>query len=121
MEVEEGVSFYERNTAKLYVRELKPSQLIFAEGFAARPNTRRLKRIMDVAVATIGLVLAAPLMLLTAIAIKLESPGPLAITTGPASARRRIAVWTGRDFSKRMAPSYAKACPTARVRPDIRS
>jgi sugar transferase (PEP-CTERM system associated) len=77
IEVEEGVSFYERSTAKLYVLELKPSQLIFAEGFAARPGTRRLKRIMDVMVAVIGLVLAAPLMLLTALAIRLESPGPM--------------------------------------------
>jgi sugar transferase (PEP-CTERM system associated) len=76
VEVEEGVHFYERNTSKLYVRELKPSQLIFAEGFSARPGTRRLKRILDVGVSVIGLVLAAPLMLLTALAIRLESPGP---------------------------------------------
>jgi sugar transferase (PEP-CTERM system associated) len=76
VEVEEGVSFYERNTSKLYVRELKPSQLIFAEGFAARPGTRRLKRILDVAVSLIGIVLASPLMILTTIAIRLESPGP---------------------------------------------
>jgi sugar transferase (PEP-CTERM system associated) len=77
VEVEEGVSFYERNTAKLYVRELKPSQLIFAEGFASRPGTRRLKRIMDVMIAVVGIALSAPLMLLTAIAIRLESPGPM--------------------------------------------
>jgi sugar transferase (PEP-CTERM system associated) len=76
VEVEEGVQFYERNTSKLYVRELKPSQLIFAEGFAARPGTRRLKRILDVLVSVVGIVLAAPLMLLTALAIRLESPGP---------------------------------------------
>jgi sugar transferase (PEP-CTERM system associated) len=76
VEVEEGVLFYEKNTSKLYVRELKPSQLIFSEGFAARPNTRRLKRIVDVLVSIIGIVLAAPLMVLTALAIRLESPGP---------------------------------------------
>jgi sugar transferase (PEP-CTERM system associated) len=76
VEVEEGVLFYEKNTSKLYVQELKPSQLIFSEGFAARPNTRRLKRIVDVLVSGIGLVLASPLMLLTAMAIRLESPGP---------------------------------------------
>ena len=77
VEVEEGVNFYERTTGKLFVRELKPSQLIFAEGFTARKNTRRLKRILDVALSGIGLVLAAPLMLFTAIAIKLDSPGPV--------------------------------------------
>ncbi|WP_394826578.1 TIGR03013 family XrtA/PEP-CTERM system glycosyltransferase [Pendulispora albinea] len=80
VEVEEGVSFYERIAGKIFVRELKPSQLIFAEGFTSRPTTRRLKRIFDVIVATIGIVLSAPLMILTAIAIKLDSPGPILYT-----------------------------------------
>jgi sugar transferase (PEP-CTERM system associated) len=77
VEVEEGVNFYERETGKIFVRELKPSQLIFSEGFTARPTTRRLKRILDMFCASIGLVLAAPLMLLAALLIKLESPGPV--------------------------------------------
>ncbi|MBK6695359.1 MAG: TIGR03013 family PEP-CTERM/XrtA system glycosyltransferase [Myxococcales bacterium] len=76
VEVEEGVNFYERTTGKIYVRELKPSQLIFAEGFSARPTTRRLKRLLDVFAAGIGLVLAAPLILLTAMMVRLDSPGP---------------------------------------------
>ncbi len=77
VEVQEGVSFYERETGKIFVRELKPSQLIFAEGFAVRPATRRLKRMLDLVFASIGLVLAAPLVVLTAIAIMLDSPGPI--------------------------------------------
>jgi sugar transferase (PEP-CTERM system associated) len=77
VEVEEGAAFYERETGKIFVRELKPSQLIFAEGFRVRPATRRLKRLLDVAIAAIGLLLAAPLMLLTAIAVAIDSPGPL--------------------------------------------
>lgn len=77
VEVEEGVSFYERETGKIFVRELKPSQLIFADGFAVRPATRRLKRLLDVIIAVLGLVLAAPLMLLTALAVAIESRGPI--------------------------------------------
>jgi sugar transferase (PEP-CTERM system associated) len=77
VEVEEGLAFYERETGKIFVRELKPSQLIFAEGFLVRPTTRRLKRLLDVFVAAVGLLLAAPLMLLTAIAIAIDSPGPI--------------------------------------------
>jgi sugar transferase (PEP-CTERM system associated) len=77
VEVEEGVAFYERETGKIFVRELKPSQLIFAEGFRVRPTTRRLKRLLDLVVALVGLVLAAPLMLLSAITIAIDSPGPL--------------------------------------------
>jgi sugar transferase (PEP-CTERM system associated) len=77
VEVAEGVTFYERETGRIFVRELKPSQLIFAEGFAVRPTARRLKRMLDLVFAAIGLLLAAPLMLLAAIAVKLGSPGPV--------------------------------------------
>jgi sugar transferase (PEP-CTERM system associated) len=77
VDVEEGVVFYEREMGKIFVRELKPSQLIFAEGFTARPATRRLKRLLDVVMASVGLVLAAPIMLLTAVAIAIDSPGPI--------------------------------------------
>jgi sugar transferase (PEP-CTERM system associated) len=77
VEVEEGVAFYERETGRIFVRELKPSQLIFAAGFTMRPGTRRLKRLIDVVIALVGLVLAAPLMLLTSIAIALDSRGPI--------------------------------------------
>jgi sugar transferase (PEP-CTERM system associated) len=77
VEVEEGVSFYERETGKIFVRELKPSQLIFSEGFTARPATRRLKRLIDVVFAAVGLLLAAPLVLLTALAVAIDSPGPI--------------------------------------------
>jgi sugar transferase (PEP-CTERM system associated) len=77
VEVQEGAAYYERETGKIFVRELKPSQLIFAEGFTVRPATRRLKRLLDVVFAAVGLVLAAPLILLTAIAIAIDSPGPI--------------------------------------------
>jgi sugar transferase (PEP-CTERM system associated) len=77
VEVEEGVAFYERETGKIFVRELKPSQLIFAEGFAARPAKRRLKRLLDLVFAATGLLLAAPLMILAAVAILVDSPGPI--------------------------------------------
>jgi sugar transferase (PEP-CTERM system associated) len=77
VEVEEGVAFYERENGKIFVPELKPSHLIFAEGFARRPTARRLKRMLDVTVAGLGLVLAAPVMLLTAVAIRADSAGPV--------------------------------------------
>jgi sugar transferase (PEP-CTERM system associated) len=77
VEVGEGVAFYERETGKIFVRELKPSQLIFTDGFRVRPATRRLKRLLDLSVAAAGLVLAAPLMVLTALAVAVDSPGPI--------------------------------------------
>ncbi len=39
--------------------------------------TRNLKRMLDLVVASITLVIAAPIMLITAITIKLDSPGPV--------------------------------------------
>jgi hypothetical protein len=77
VEIEEGVDFYERVTGKLFVRELKPSHLIFSQGFHVRRSTLVVKRGFDVLCSAIGLVLAAPLMLITAVAIKLDSAGPV--------------------------------------------
>ena len=72
----EGTDYYEQLAGKLFVRDLKPSQIIFAEGYRIDRTQRRLKRIFDVAVAIVGLVLAAPLLLLVAVAVRMESPGP---------------------------------------------
>jgi len=76
IEVEEGISFYEKISGKIHVSHLKPGWLIFCEGF----QRRRIaigKRLIDLILSAVGLVLAAPVMLITAILIKLESPGPV--------------------------------------------
>src|SRR6185437_14814509 len=50
-----------------------------AEGFGMLQSRilRRIKRLSDVFLAAFGALLAAPLMILTALAIKLDSPGPV--------------------------------------------
>ncbi len=76
IEVEDGISFYEKISGKIHVSHLKPAWLIFSEGF----NRRRIeisKRIIDILLSTTGLILASPIMLITTILIKLESPGPV--------------------------------------------
>jgi sugar transferase (PEP-CTERM system associated) len=75
--VEDAATMYERITGKILIDDIKPSWLIFSDGFRASRVTRALKRGFDMCVAAIGLVLAAPLMALTALAIRLESPGPI--------------------------------------------
>ena len=77
IEVEDGASFWERLTGKIPVREITPSWFIFGPGFRQPALTLAVKRAIDVVVAAIGIVLTAPLMLLTALAIKLDSPGPV--------------------------------------------
>jgi sugar transferase (PEP-CTERM system associated) len=75
--VEDATTTYERLTGKILIDDLKPSWLIFSDGFRASRLTRFVKRVLDLSLSMIGFVLAAPLMVLTAIAIKLDSPGPI--------------------------------------------
>ena len=74
--VEDTETIYERLTGKILLDELKPSWLIFSDGFRARRFTRFVKRVVDIVLSSIGLVLAAPVMALTALAIRLDSEGP---------------------------------------------
>ena len=75
--IEDAATTYERLTGKILIDDIKPSWLIFSDGFRASRGTRMVKRLVDLALAAVGLVLAAPLMLLTALAIRLESRGPV--------------------------------------------
>ena len=75
--VEDATTTYERLTGKILVDDLKPSWLIFSDGFRASRWTRFVKRMLDLALSVIGLVVAFPVMALTAIAIRLDSPGPV--------------------------------------------
>jgi sugar transferase (PEP-CTERM system associated) len=75
--VEEGATTYERIAGKVLLDQLKPSWLVFSAGFRASRATRAAKRALDVVFATFGLVAGSPLMLMTALAIRLESAGPI--------------------------------------------
>lgn len=78
----DGVQFdhlsavYEQYTGKIAVENLRPSYLIFNEGFRTSRLQLVLKRIFDITLAIIGLLMAWPLMLLVGIAVRLTSPGP---------------------------------------------
>jgi sugar transferase (PEP-CTERM system associated) len=74
--IEEATTTYERLTGKILIDDLKPSWLIFSDGFRASRWTRFIKRMLDLALSIILGVGTAPLMLLTAIAIRLDSSGP---------------------------------------------
>jgi sugar transferase (PEP-CTERM system associated) len=74
--VEDATTTYERLTGKILIDDLKPSWLIFSDGFRASRVTRSVKRMLDLALSIVGCILAAPLMALTAIAIAIDSPGP---------------------------------------------
>jgi sugar transferase (PEP-CTERM system associated) len=75
--IEDAATTYERLSGKILTDGLAPSWLIFSDGFQATRGTRVAKRLIDVVLAAIGLTLAAPLVLLTAAAVWLDSPGPI--------------------------------------------
>jgi sugar transferase (PEP-CTERM system associated) len=73
--VEDATTTYERLTGKILIDDLKPSWLIFSDGFRASRWTRFVKRMLDLSLSLIGFIVASPLMLLTALAVRLDSAG----------------------------------------------
>ena len=75
--VEDATTTYERVTGKILIDDLRPSWLIFSDGFRVSRITRWMKRGIDLLFAAALALLASPFMLLTALAIWLESGGPV--------------------------------------------
>jgi len=75
--VEDWPTFYEKETGKILVTDLRPSWLIFSDGFVKTPRTEIIKRLVDISLAFAALTLALPLMAVVAIGIKLDSAGPV--------------------------------------------
>jgi sugar transferase (PEP-CTERM system associated) len=73
----EGVKFLERETGKLELDMVYPGWLLFAEGFSWTVSQNWLKRGFDVVTSFLVLALAWPLMLLTVLAVVLDSGGPV--------------------------------------------
>ncbi|MEN6465285.1 MAG: TIGR03013 family XrtA/PEP-CTERM system glycosyltransferase [Syntrophaceae bacterium] len=74
--VEDGFDFFERLTGKLSLEYLRPSSIIFASGFRASGLTKCARRGLSLAFALAGLLLFAPVAAVTAVLVKLDSPGP---------------------------------------------
>jgi sugar transferase (PEP-CTERM system associated) len=77
VEVLEEAKIHEEITGKIPVEDLRPSWLIFSEGFSNSALRNVTKRMFDVVVSTVVLILSAPFALLVALAVKLDSPGPV--------------------------------------------
>ncbi len=75
--LDESDAFYERLTGKIIAERLRLWRLVFADASRWARLYRRARRMLDVALASVIALLTAPLMLLTALAIKLESRGPV--------------------------------------------
>lgn len=75
--IEEGASFYERITGRVSLNMIRPSWLIFS----GRGRQARLSAVVRSTVhrlvALIGAILSLPIVIVTAILIKLDSRGPI--------------------------------------------
>jgi sugar transferase (PEP-CTERM system associated) len=77
IEVIDGHRVFEKVTGRLSIDSLRPSTLIFSAGFKRRVVTMLMRRILDVVFASLCLLVTAPLFLIVAVLIKLDSPGPV--------------------------------------------
>jgi len=70
-------SFLERETGRVDLDSLNPSWLIFSDGFSSgRRLSSIAKRVFDIAVSSLLLLVFAPVILIVALLVKLESKGP---------------------------------------------
>ncbi len=77
LDVIEGTTFYEMMTGKIIVDQINPSMLIFSEGFRKSPLRYFIKVVVDLSISLVLLLLLSPLMILTAVIIKIDSEGPV--------------------------------------------
>ncbi|MDR2819069.1 MAG: sugar transferase [Desulfovibrio sp.] len=72
-------TFYEQVAQRLPLSQINHEWLLQTEGFSlnTRGSLRRLKRALDVLISLALLIPATPVMLLTALIVRLESPGPV--------------------------------------------
>ncbi len=83
MKLTQGVRFdhlasvYEQYTGKIAVENLRPSWMIFGDGFRKSRTLEATKRAADVVLATTGLVFASPAMFGVWLALRFGSTGPV--------------------------------------------
>ena len=69
------LSFFEKETSRIKLDVLQPSWIFFSDGFHLGGLAQYSKRVLDLTIASVILLIAWPLMLLVALAILIESGG----------------------------------------------
>jgi len=77
MRVDDAATALSSLTGRISLKAVKPSWFVFSDGFHRSTWNEVLKRILDLSVAMVGFVIALPLMTLVAIAVRLDSRGPI--------------------------------------------
>lgn len=77
IESSDALGFCERELGKIDISLLQPSWMLFSDGFKYSKRRMIAKRVFDIALASAFFFVLWPFMLLTAIAVRLDSPGPI--------------------------------------------
>ena len=77
VQVVDVLSFFERQTGKVHLDILQPSWLIFSDGFQQGMLRSVSKRVFDILVSALIILIAMPVIILTMIAIRVEDRGPV--------------------------------------------
>jgi sugar transferase (PEP-CTERM system associated) len=79
VEVTDMPGFCERATGQIPIKHVEDSWFLYSGGFELlhRPLLQKAKRVFDVAASLVGLVLSLPMMAVVAVAVKLDSKGPV--------------------------------------------
>jgi exopolysaccharide biosynthesis polyprenyl glycosylphosphotransferase len=75
--VEDTIDFDERLTGTMAIDALSPDRLVLSRGFRNSGATHGTARVLSVVTALVGLVIVAPLLAIIAVAVKLDSRGPV--------------------------------------------
>ncbi|GAB6094596.1 TIGR03013 family PEP-CTERM/XrtA system glycosyltransferase [Desulfatiferula olefinivorans] len=114
LEIVEGNSFYEMLTGKLIVSDTNPTWFIFSEGFRKTWIQTFIKRVEDIVASMILIAVFLPVVLATAVLIKLESTGPVLFSQERLGKRKKpYRIYKFRsmrqDAEKESGPVWAKA------------
>jgi sugar transferase (PEP-CTERM system associated) len=77
VQIQDGPEYYETVTGKIPLESLRLSWLLFSPGFHVAAGLRIYKRLFSLLLGGIAIALTAPLMVIVAIAIRLDSKGPV--------------------------------------------
>ncbi len=77
IQIQDGPEYYESATGRIPLESLRLSWLLFSPGFHVPAGLQIYKRLFSLLLGSIAVILTSPLMLIAAIAVRLDSKGPV--------------------------------------------
>ncbi|SFR58983.1 sugar transferase, PEP-CTERM system associated/exopolysaccharide biosynthesis polyprenyl glycosylphosphotransferase [Marinobacter daqiaonensis] len=90
IDVTDAVAFYERELKKARLELVHPSWILFSDGFKASRSRDFTKRVVDLLISLTLAIVLAPFMVLTALAVVLESGWPIFYSQNRVGVRGKV-------------------------------